>query len=242
MSELGSLVYTLRRSKKARRIRLILKPEGLELVIPQHGSERAAKAFLLQNQDWILRKVDDLKQRQNVLPSTPQPLALGQTVSFQGEEAVLKASLSLPRGRLAERHPDGSFLLRVGAGSESPSHQAIQKALLSWVKIWMVSEVNQMLDDTRARYVFQPRSIRVKEMKTRWGSCGPANDINLNWTLAFAPESVFRYVVFHEFCHMHHRNHSAAYWALVSEVWPRWQEDRQWLKAHGGELLRRFAT
>jgi predicted metal-dependent hydrolase len=86
-----------------------------------------------------------------------------------------------------------------------------------------------------------PREIRIKRMQTRWGSCGPRNDINLNWLLAFTPPSVLEYVVVHELCHIRHRNHSRDYWDLVSRHLPNWSQERRWLKAQGGELLRRFA-
>ena len=77
-------------------------------------------------------------------------------------------------------------------------------------------------------------------MKSRWGSCGPRNDINLNWLLAFAPPAVLEYVVVHELCHIRHRDHSARFWALVAQHLPGWAHERQWLKRQGGELLRRF--
>jgi predicted metal-dependent hydrolase len=79
-------------------------------------------------------------------------------------------------------------------------------------------------------------------MTTRWGSCGPKGDININWLLALAPESVLEYVVVHEICHLRERNHSAAFWALVAQHLPHYAKERAWVKAHGGALMRRFAV
>jgi predicted metal-dependent hydrolase len=78
-------------------------------------------------------------------------------------------------------------------------------------------------------------------MKTRWGSCGPRNDININWLLAFAPETVLEYVVVHELCHIRERNHSMAFWSLVAKHLSNYAQERRWLHAHGAGLMHRFS-
>ena len=50
------------------------------------------------------------------------------------------------------------------------------------------------------------------------------------------PDWVRDYVIIHELMHLKRMDHSPAYWKLVSAVYPRHREARQWLKAHGPEL------
>jgi predicted metal-dependent hydrolase len=46
------------------------------------------------------------------------------------------------------------------------------------------------------------------------------------------PKPVFEYVVVHEVCHLEHRDHSPAFWALVKRVVPDYQERKEWLEEH----------
>jgi predicted metal-dependent hydrolase len=48
---------------------------------------------------------------------------------------------------------------------------------------------------------------------------------------------VLDYVVWHEVCHLEVLDHSPRFWALVQHRWPRWREDRDWLRRHGATLV-----
>jgi predicted metal-dependent hydrolase len=54
--------------------------------------------------------------------------------------------------------------------------------------------------------------------KSRWGSCGIHNDIQMNALLIIAPPAVFEYVVVHELCHIQIRNHSPQFWATIYPI------------------------
>lgn len=88
-----------------------------------------------------------------------------------------------------------------------------------------------------SRYRLVPRSVKIKTLSSRWGSCGIHDDIHINWVLILAPAHVLEYVVVHELCHLRYRNHSAEFWQLVAEHLPDYQESRQWLKDHGRSLM-----
>jgi predicted metal-dependent hydrolase len=79
--------------------------------------------------------------------------------------------------------------------------------------------------------------IRVGGQRTRWGSCSSSGTLSFNWRLALAPPEVLDYVAVHEVCHLVEPNHSRAFWLLVAERRPAWQEHREWLATHGAELL-----
>ena len=73
-------------------------------------------------------------------------------------------------------------------------------------------------------------SFRVKEQKTRWGSCSSKGNINLNWRLIQAPEEVIDYVIVHELAHLKYMNHSHEFWQLVSQHSANYQKWRGWLR------------
>ena len=73
-------------------------------------------------------------------------------------------------------------------------------------------------------------SVRLRHMRTQWGSCSARRGIVLNAALLFVPTKLLQYVVVHELAHIQHRNHSAAFWRHVSCVMPAYEERRQALR------------
>ena len=82
----------------------------------------------------------------------------------------------------------------------------------------------------------EPRSVAVKDYKSRWGSCSAKGDISYNWKIVLAPHRIVDYVVVHELCHMLEHNHSSRYWKLVEKYVPDYRERRDWLKNHSLSL------
>lgn len=82
--------------------------------------------------------------------------------------------------------------------------------------------------------------ISIRAQKTRWGSCSREKNLNFNCLLMLTPESVQRYVVVHELCHLWEMNHSDRFWAHVADYCPDWKEQRKWLKRNGGALIDRL--
>lgn len=76
-------------------------------------------------------------------------------------------------------------------------------------------------------------TVRLKELKSRWGSCSIRRNLNFNWKLVLAPPEVLDYVVVHELCHLKEMNHSSRFWDLVEAYCPDYRECRAWLKDHG---------
>ena len=83
-------------------------------------------------------------------------------------------------------------------------------------------------------------NITIRSQHTRWGSCSSKGNLNFNCLLMLVPEKVLDYVIVHELCHRKQMNHSAAFWALVAQILPDWQERRSWLKQNGAALIRRL--
>lgn len=78
--------------------------------------------------------------------------------------------------------------------------------------------------------------IKVKDMGYRWASCGTSGVLNFHWKCMMAPPKIIDYIVVHELCHFHYRNHTDAFWNEVDKVMPNWLERKEWLKQHGASL------
>ena len=65
--------------------------------------------------------------------------------------------------------------------------------------------------------------LRVKRMKSRWGSLSSRGYINLNLALIQLPRPCLEYVVTHELCHLEHMNHGPGFQRLMDQRLPDWR-------------------
>ena len=82
--------------------------------------------------------------------------------------------------------------------------------------------------------------ITLRMQKTRWGSCSSKGNLNFNCMLVFAPDEVLDSVIVHELCHRKEMNHSKDFYNEVRQVFPQYDECREWLKKNGSSLLKRI--
>ena len=63
--------------------------------------------------------------------------------------------------------------------------------------------------------------VKIRDMKSRWGSCTPAkNSITLNRKLIHYPFEFIEYVVLHEFVHFIQPNPSKAFYNIIENYMP----------------------
>ena len=79
-------------------------------------------------------------------------------------------------------------------------------------------------------------SVQVKDLGYRWASCLKNGDLHFHWKCLMAPLTIIDYIVVHELCHLHHRDHSDAFWNEVDKVLPDYRDRKEWLRVRGAEL------
>lgn len=83
------------------------------------------------------------------------------------------------------------------------------------------------------------REVRLRAMRTRWGSCNiRAQRIWISTRLVHYPESCLEAVVVHELAHLIERGHTPRFYALMDQYYPVWREAEQ---ALNGRLPRQVA-
>ena len=72
-----------------------------------------------------------------------------------------------------------------------------------------------------SNYHLEFPDVKIRDMKSRWGSCTPAkNSITLNRKLIHYPFEFIEYVVLHEFVHFIQPNHSKAFYNIIENYMP----------------------
>ncbi len=81
-----------------------------------------------------------------------------------------------------------------------------------------------------------PASVKIKDMSYRWASCSKNDALIFHWKCMMAPPKIIDYIIVHELCHIHHRNHTDAFWNEVDKVMPDYRERKNWLKNNGANM------
>ena len=104
------------------------------------------------------------------------------------------------------------------------------------VRLWMHSDGNKIfkekLNDFAKRMDVHFNMVRIKNVKTIWGSCSSKKNLNFNFKLFFLPEALIDYVFVHELAHLKHMNHSKVFWSEVEKQIPDYKKRREELKRY----------
>lgn len=217
--EQNSIAYQVRFSTRARRWRISVTADMVEVILPE-GARLKPEKLVKEYADWILEKQAKLKKRKAKIDKKALPQ--GQ-ILFQGQPVMLDVK---PASRLERPQVipcQGQIRVLTGRGS---STKQLHKWLVNKAEAALAHQVR-----IRAKQMgVQPASMAIRNQRARWGSCSTRGALSFNWRLIMAPPEVLDYVVVHELAHMMEHNHSKAFWSIVSSYCPDYLAYRNWLK------------
>lgn len=82
----------------------------------------------------------------------------------------------------------------------------------------------------------EPAAIEIRDLGNHWASCSPQGRLNFHWKTMMAPQTIIDYIIVHELCHLHYRDHTDAFWNEVDKVMPEYRERKEWLRRNGAGL------
>ena len=211
--------YRVRRSPRARRVRVNVDARGVEVVLPQRAAERQAAAAIRELEPWIRRRVSELERAQATVA------ARGETVPYLGE--LLQVRAQPGRTRV---HRRGDELL-------APAGPELEPALERWYRRAAREEIGPRLERACALAGSSYSRLTIRGQRTRWASCSRSGAMSFNWRLLLAPEPVLDYVVWHEVCHLEVMDHSPRFRSLLERWCPDYREHSRWLRRHGQTLV-----
>ncbi len=220
----GEIPYTVRRSARARRVRVNVhaladvQAVGVEVVLPARVPERAAAAAVEELRPWIERRMDEANE------------VLALIAARAGTVPYLGAALELvPQASRTRVHRQGGRLLVPSADARPALERFYRRAARA--------EIAPRLDRATAIAGSGYSALDIRGQRTRWASCSASGRMSFNWRLLLAPERILEYVIWHEVCHLQVLDHSQRFWKLVERHWPSYRDEREWLRRHGPTLV-----
>jgi predicted metal-dependent hydrolase len=234
----GPLPYTLRHSPRARGLRVVIHPErGVLVTVPATRSgrtdgERRAVEFLAQREPWVRRHLArqaDVKAELLARGGARD----GGSIRLEGRVVpirVVPAVVGARRSTVA-RFDDELVIHRA---------ERDRRADGAVIEAWLIDLARARIDDAIAWHAtalgVTPRSVTVRDPRSRWGSASQQGRVSLSWRLVLAPPEALETVVVHELAHLRIFGHGPRFWSLVASRRPDHQVWRRWLHDHATEL------
>lgn len=216
--------YTVRRSDRARRVRVRVDPRdgAVEVVLPRRAAAREAASAVAELRGWIMgRRAEFARTRASVTARDARG-----TVPYLGADLWLR-----PEPGRVRVHRRGSVLL------VPEDALAARAALERWYRRQARVEIAPRLDAAARAVGREYTTLTIRDQRTRWGSCSSRGAMSFNWRLLLAPEVVLEYVVRHEAAHLAVMDHSPRFWGVMERLMPGYEVPRRWLRDHGATLV-----
>lgn len=230
--------YTLTRSVLAKKARITVTPDLVEVVVPEAATTDQIAKVLDQKRAWIFEYHQRMNERLAGM-HTIRRFSSGAKIPYRGRLARLTVATTQEKSvAIAYRHG-----FQIGCPewiSEGQRDGVIETELRLWMKARLRRDLTVMARPLEALHGLKPKAIRIKDQKHFWGSCGRDKIVNLNWRLVFAPKQVLHYALVHEMAHLRERNHDDGFWSLVRSMMPEYLAQKEWLERNEHLLGYRF--
>lgn len=211
-------------NRRAKTLIVKVDPVTGEILVtaPSKRAIPEAIAFAQERADWI---AGQMKSALRAKPFEP-----GAVVPYRGVDHLIVHEGG-PRTPVSADYTLGPAI-RVG-GDEAH----INRRLTDWLKNQARKILNERVDYYSAHLGKKRGPIRVRDMRTRWGSCTSEGAMSFSWRLILTPPEILDYVAAHECAHLVHMNHSRAFWRLLATLDVDARAASDWFDEHGQQLF-----
>lgn len=218
------------RSRTATKLRIKVRPDSLEVVVPEGRDSTEAIDFVSENRAWVIEQLKrvrqlrdvrrpDMRMRGQILyRGEPVPVSVVQIDSWHGPNKVVLEA--------------GAIVITRGPDARTP----VSRSLEYWLRKQARASIEQHLVDVGKRVKRTPNRVYIMGQRTKWGNCSALGNLSFNWRLVMAPDYVLRYIVTHEMVHLAIPDHSQRFWLAVQSLCQNADRARQWLVANGHRL------
>ena len=194
------------------------------IAAPAHMSMDTVRLFAIAKVGWIRQQQDKLNQQDR---ETPREFLSGESHYVWGERYLMKVIEADAPPAIELKHSRMVFQTRPGMDGKKKSD-----LLDGWYRELVRGAIQPLAVTWEQRIGVKAKSVSVRRMKTKWGSCNStAKTILLNTDLAKKPRECLEYIVVHELVHLLEPTHNERFIKLMDQHMPKWQSHRQLLNS-----------
>lgn len=223
--QVQDIEFTYSKSKRRTASLFVERDGSISLIVPEELELLEIEQIVEKKQAWIYKSLAEWKDLNT--SRVGREFVSGETFLYLGRSYKLRVGSDLKSDLVLK---DGHFLLKEGKLSNCA------EVFKAFYREKGLEKVLKRIDYYEGKIGVKANEVRVRELGNRWGSCTPEGNLNFHWKCVMAPLSILDYIVVHELCHLHHPNHTDAFWNEVDKVLPDYKKRYEWLKHNGAGL------
>ena len=188
---------------------------------PENLSLEKIESIVESKKQWLREKLNHA-QKYPAIPETKEFIS-GETLMYLGKNYQLLVVDEAIEGIEFNQR------FRISKANQTKANELFKK----WYLKQALNKIEPLAKDYAKSLGVEYNGCKTSEMKYRWGSCTPNNNIIFNWRIIKAPMFVVNYLVAHELVHLIESNHTPEFWNIVSIQVPAYQKAKDWLKKNG---------
>jgi len=196
----------------------VYPPMGrIRVAVPLHVNDEAVRLAVVSRLTWIKMQKNKFT---NQARQSKREYVSGESHYFQGSRYRLNVTYQCGKSRVAIRNKSTIDVFVP----ESCDKVYRERVMLEWYRQQLKEQIPQMIAHWEQVLDVSVADFRVKQMKTKWGSCNiEAARIWLNLELAKKSLQCLEYIVLHEMVHLLERHHNEHFTELMNKFMPQWQ-------------------
>ncbi|MCB2173745.1 M48 family metallopeptidase [bacterium] len=200
----------------------VYPPNGrVRVAAPLRLDDEAIRLAVISRLGWIRRQQKGFDHQ---VRQTRREMITGESHYFQGRRYLL--DVIEHNGPPSVRLKNNTKLeLTVRLGTDRDGREAV---LSRWYRYRLRELIPQLLSKWEPLVGVTVAEVRIKKMKTRWGTCSrEAQRIWLNLEIVKKPFSCLEYILVHEMVHLLERHHNERFRGLMDKLMPHWRVNRE---------------
>lgn len=200
----------------------VYPPDGrVRVSAPTRLDAEAVRLALVSRIPWIRRRQTEFLAQER---QTAREYVSGESHYLLGRRYRLTVEEAPPqKGAGVAVHGD-TLRLTVPPGT---SRDARERVMTEWYRGRLRAMIPEMVNRWEAVTGCHATDVRVRRMKTKWGSCNADHArIWLNLELAKKSPRCIEYIFVHELVHLLERHHNRRFQMLMDRFMPDWRTRR----------------
>lgn len=217
-----AISYFLTR-KNVKNVNMRIKADGtIKISAPPNVPLRFIEDFVRSRYGFIKSSIERLNSEQRQAPHETKPsdeIFDGGGIYYLGEKYTVRFLC----GEDDCVYINGNELIAESCDTENTAFSA------RLIRDWLYNRTAELFkrlnsevsEEFLLKYGIKPAAVKMRDMKSRWGSCHILDGtIVMNTRLIAYPEMCARYVFAHEYAHFIVPNHSADFYCVVEKIMP----------------------
>lgn len=202
----------LRYNPRAKRLTLSVHPQkGVRVTIPAFLPVDTAKQFVVQKKEWIAEKQSQLARKGALGIIESGYKTRNHTLLLVPDDAN-DISVTIANGEVTLTYP--KLLSKSSNEVQTIARTTIEQLYRNEALKYLPQRVEMLAK----QFGFSFNALRIKNIKSRWGSCSGTNNINLSIYLMKLPDELIDYIILHELTHTVHKNHGPNFWKHLNRI------------------------